>query len=87
MRCSKNTEKQKTEATLVVGGRVEEQEWDPDLTTSTDCSFSYTVLLAPDNLFQLQSFPPGSREQSVTTDAQNCLANVRCIFSAIVENR
>lgn len=66
---------------------MEEQEWDPDLTTSTDCSFSYTVLLAPDNLFQLKSFPPGSREQSVTTDAQNYLANVRCIFSAIVENR
>lgn len=87
MRCSKNIEKQKTEATLVVAGRVEEQEWDPDLTTSTDCSFSYTVLLAPDNLFQLKSFPPGSREQSVTTDAQNYLANVRCIFSAIVENR
>lgn len=42
-------EKQKTEATLVVGGRVEEQERDPDLTTPTDCSFSYTILLAPDS--------------------------------------
>ena len=69
-----------------MGGRVEEREWDPDLTTPTDCSFSYTILLDPDSLFQLKSFPHESREQSVTTDAQNYLANVRCIFPAIVEN-